>query len=121
MISQPPADVRRTRNALVPGRTDRQHALSHTQLAAIRAAMQVFVEEDLEQGMTGAQRVFCDACELPRPRPGAIRYQPYLLCNRCATAYEVARAARWVRTAGQFVHGKTSGVAGTLRAAPLPA
>jgi hypothetical protein len=48
--------------------------------------MQLFVEEDRARGVSAALRGFCDACQQPRPLPGFIRYEPYSLCNRCATA-----------------------------------
>jgi formate dehydrogenase maturation protein FdhE len=77
--------------------------LSRSQLTAICTAMAVFRTDDLARGVPEPARTYCDACQGPRPLAGALRYDRYLLCNTCATAYEVARARGLLATAGQFV------------------
>jgi formate dehydrogenase maturation protein FdhE len=83
--------------------------LSSAQLAAIHAVMHLFVDDDLAAGVSPHTRIHCDACVGPRPQPGAIRYERYLLCNGCATEYEVARIRGVVAAAGQYVRGKRFG------------
>jgi formate dehydrogenase maturation protein FdhE len=78
-------------------------------VAAIRAAMQLFVEDDLARGVRRTDRLYCDACQRPRPAAGGIRYGRYALCNGCATEYEVARAHGGLATPGQFVRDKHFG------------
>lgn len=90
-------------------RSDAPHQLSETQFAAIRAAMQLFVEDDLERGVTSDQRLFCDACERVRPAAGCIKYDRYLLCNSCGIEYEVAHARGVSVSPGQYVRDKRFG------------
>jgi hypothetical protein len=97
----------RPRLVAVPAATP--HPLSETQLAAIRAAMQLFVDDDLDRGVTADQRLFCDACERVRPAAGSIRYDRYLLCNNCGIEYEVARARGLTISPGQYVRDKRFG------------
>jgi hypothetical protein len=86
-----------------------RRTLSDTQLASIRAAMHLFVEEDEASGLTIAQRRFCDACDQARPAPGFIQYGRYSLCNPCATAYEIAQARGLTVSAGQYVRDNRFG------------
>jgi hypothetical protein len=85
--------------------------LSAAQLTAIHTAMQLFVEDDVAAGVAPDARGYCDGCAAPRPAPGAIAYDRYRLCNRCATEYEVARITRVVESIGQYVRGKRFGEA----------
>jgi hypothetical protein len=84
-------------------------ALSTTQLAAIRAVMRTFVDDDLARGVALQARMFCHACQQGRAMAGFIAYDRYQLCNWCATEYEVARARGEVQSAGQFVRDKVFG------------
>jgi hypothetical protein len=88
------------------------HPLSRTQLAAIRAAMHVFVEDDISQGTRPEDRRYCDACERLRSAAGFVRYERYIICNLCATEYEVASARGITLSAGQYVRDKNFGEAG---------
>ncbi|HZU77271.1 MAG TPA: hypothetical protein VFA70_10940 [Dehalococcoidia bacterium] len=83
--------------------------LSAAQIEAIRAAMRLFVEDDLARGMVRQSRLYCDACEQARPAAGFIHYGRYALCNACAIEYEVARTRGQVTTAGQYVRDKHFG------------
>ena len=81
------------------------------QVAAIRAVMRIFVEDDVANGVAPHARMYCDACQSARPAAGFIRYDRHELCNGCATEYEVARVAGSVLTAGQYVRDKRFGEA----------
>ena len=83
--------------------------LNETQLAAIRAAMQLFVDDDVDRGVTPGQRLFCDACERVRAAAGCIQYDRYLLCNACGIEYEVAHARGLTVSPGQYVRDKRFG------------
>ena len=83
--------------------------LSQSQIEAIRSAMRLFVDDDLARGVRRTDRMYCDACQRPRPAAGVIRYSRYALCNGCATEYEVARAGGALSTPGQFVRDKHFG------------
>jgi hypothetical protein len=84
-------------------------ALSATQLAAIRAMRQLFVEDDLAAGVAPDALAFCEGCVALRPEPGSVHCERYLLCNACSTEYEIARATRVVASVGQYVSGKLVG------------
>lgn len=90
----------------------RGHASRHLtprQMAAVQAVMRLFVEEDLARGVSPKQRLHCAACRRPRPMPGFVRYGEHLLCNECATAYEVARLCGQARCADEFVRQQATG------------
>lgn len=93
--------------ALSDGVTARM--LSDKQIESIRSAMLLFVEDDLARGVSAGSRIYCDACERPRPAAGLIKYERYVLCNVCAVEYEVARARGLVATAGRYVRDKHFG------------
>src|SRR5579884_2899674 len=87
----------------------RPRPLSERQVGAIRTAMRLFVDDDVAQGRTPADRLYCDACELPQPAAGFIRYGRYQVCNACATEYELVRARGLAGSIGQFVRGRRFG------------
>lgn len=97
---------RRTRTAPAAVRE-----VTAAQVAAIRAVLRLFVEDDLANGVSPEKRMFCDACERPRSALGFIQYDRHMLCNPCAVEYEVARARGMALSAGQFVRDKTFGEA----------
>jgi hypothetical protein len=74
-----------------------------TQLAAIRNAMQLFIEDDLARGVSPSASLPCAACGRLQPQPGFIHYAPYHLCNACALHFEVARISGLVTTIDRFV------------------
>ncbi len=79
-----------------------RRTLTAGQVVAIRAVMQLFVDEDIAKGITPDQQLDCDACDQPRPAAGYIRYGERSFCNRCALEYELQRARGIVRTASEF-------------------
>lgn len=87
------------------GRPGASHGrrLSDEQRAAIRAVMQIFVEDDLAGGMRDDERLPCDACHLDQAAPGFIKYDDLAMCNSCAIDYETARAEGNVFSAADFV------------------
>ena len=78
-------------------------ALTTRQLAAIRDAMHLFVEDDLERGVPSNMSEYCPACDAPKPLPGFVRYDDVALCNACATDYEIARTRGLVQSATTFI------------------
>lgn len=92
-----------------PSKVDRsgppapKRVLSAEQVAAIRAVMQIFVEDDLAGGMPADRQLLCDACAVEQPAPGFIKYDQHLVCNNCALEYEIARAEGVVPSAGEWV------------------
>jgi hypothetical protein len=78
-------------------------ALTTRQLAAIRNAMHLFVEDDLERGVPSNASEYCPACDAPKPLPGFVRYDDVALCNACATNYEIARTRGLVQSATTFI------------------
>ncbi|HLZ72995.1 MAG TPA: hypothetical protein VKV26_24090 [Dehalococcoidia bacterium] len=93
----------------LPAAETATRSLSRGQIEAIRSAMRLFIDDDLARGVRQTDRVYCDACQRPRPAAGVIRYGRYALCNGCATEYEVARAHGALSTPGQFVRDKHFG------------
>ena len=83
--------------------------LSKSQLDAIRAAMELFVQDDIAQGLSPDKRLYCEACERTRPAAGFIQYDRYLFCNACATEYEIARARGLAANPGHYVRDKHFG------------
>lgn len=84
-------------------------ALSGREVAAMRAALALFVEDDIARGVAAGSRIFCDACQRARPAAGFIQYGRYAVCNACAIEYEVARSRGLLSTPGQFVRDKRFG------------
>lgn len=90
-----------------PGQPGRP--LTKSQVAAIRAAMQLFVEDDLAKGITADRRLYCDACQGVRAAAGFIQYNRYQVCNACAIEFEIAHARGVAASPGQFVRDKNFG------------
>lgn len=74
-----------------------------TQETAIRAVMQLVVEDDRAAGWSARQRLHCDACRRPRPAPGFLTYDGRRFCNRCATSFELAHLYGEAPSAWAFV------------------
>ncbi len=85
--------------------------LASTQQAGIQVVMWTFVDDDLSRGVSPSARLYCDACERPRPMAGFIAYGRSHVCNSCATEYEVARAEGRIGSPGQFLRDKRFGEA----------
>lgn len=77
--------------------------LTPRQEQAIRIAMQIFVEDDRSDGEKRRGRAWCERCRAFRPRAGFIAYDAGGLCNRCATAYELAHARGSVQSVAEFL------------------
>jgi hypothetical protein len=75
------------------GRGRARHSLSPVQVAAVRTVMDDCATLDRRRGYTARQRIHCDVCGHPRPRPGFVAYGEDRCCNRCATRRELARLA----------------------------
>jgi hypothetical protein len=86
-----------------PGRT-----LTPGQIDAVRAAMQIFVEDDLHRGITVAHRRWCVACAAHRPSPGFVTYEQRSFCHPCATAYELARLSGAVSGPADYLQRRRS-------------
>jgi hypothetical protein len=74
--------------------------------------MRAFVEDDISKGTQTTDRRYCDACERLRSAAGFVQYERYVICNLCATEYEVANARGIALSAGQYVRDKNFGEAG---------
>ena len=103
------AEIVMPRSLAATERSSAARHLSPSQVTAIRSAMQLFIDDDLARGVRRTDRIYCDACQRPRPAAGVIRYSRYSLCNGCATEYEVARAGGALSSPGQFVRDKHFG------------
>lgn len=77
--------------------------LSERQIEAIHTVMQLFVEDDLANGMAGDAERDCRGCGRVRPAAGFIRYGDADVCNTCATNYELARVSGEVTTFDRFL------------------
>ncbi len=64
------------------------------QVEAVYTVMRLLREDDRERGLSPEQTVLCHACQRERPSLGAVRYGETVLCNGCATDYELLRLAR---------------------------
>lgn len=64
------------------------------QVKAVYTVMRLLREDDRERGLSPQQTVVCQACRRARPALGAVRYRETVLCNGCATDYELLRLAR---------------------------
>lgn len=89
------------------GRTRR---LTVGQLTAIRTAMALFAEDDLARGVPPGAVEYCPGCDDARPLPGFVRYDESstsaLVCNACATEYEVARMQGSAPDIEEFLRGR---------------
>lgn len=66
---------------------------SANQLRAVYSAMKVLAEDDRGRGAGIEETICCLACRRDRPAPGSVAYAGRLLCNGCATDFEVLRIA----------------------------
>ncbi len=70
------------------------HGPTRAQVRAVFEVMRILREDDRSRGLHPAAQVHCTTCNRDRPAAGAIRYDGSLLCNGCATDYELLRIAR---------------------------
>jgi hypothetical protein len=85
---------------------------------AIRAAMRSFLDDVVADGERLPTPRWCDRCRAMRPAAGRISYQGTDLCNRCATTYELHRAAGRAHTPAEFLARKHGRRGGPTRAYP---
>jgi hypothetical protein len=83
-------EVRRM-TALMTVVQPRRHGASAEQIRAVYAVMRILAEDDRERGVAADRRVRCAACRRSRPAAGSVEYAGTLLCNGCATDYELLR------------------------------
>ena len=74
--------------------------------------MHLFIEDDVSQGLSLGERRYCGACERVRSAAGFVQYDRYVICNPCATEYEVANARDLALSAGHYVRDKKFGETG---------
>lgn len=84
-------------------------AVSAAQLRAVYAAMRIVLEDDLERGIGADAAIHCLGCRRDRPAPGSVRYDGRLLCNGCATDFEVLRLSGFVREVAGYLARAVSG------------
>jgi hypothetical protein len=96
----------------------RTSGLTLTRARAIRAAMRSFLDEVVADGECLPAPRWCDRCRAMRPAAGWISYQGTDLCNRCATTYELHRAAGRVHSPGEFLARQHGSPGGSARAYP---
>ena len=77
----------------------------------LRAPVSQRVTEDTAGSLPAEARIYCDACQQPRPARGSLQGDRYLLCTRCVSEHAVARAHGKCLTTGQFVRDKAFGEA----------
>lgn len=57
-----------------------------------------------DRPVTGPEdQIWCDACHQTRARNGSASYGTHMLCNGCATDYELLRLARSVHSLDDFL------------------
>lgn len=78
-------------------------ALTQGQIAAIRAIMHLFVEDDLTRGVDPRLTIYCHRCEGPRTAAGSVRYGSATLCNDCGAEYEIALGRGLVESVPSFL------------------
>jgi len=78
------------------------NGLTQRQVDAIKEAMRLFVEEDLERGVPPQSTRPCSVCRRPRSAAGFVTYAEFHLCNQCATEYEISRAQGIIRSINDF-------------------
>ena len=64
------------------------------QLRAVYEVMRLLRDDDRERGVENEHTVACASCRRDRPARGAVRYGAQMLCNGCATDYELLRLSR---------------------------
>jgi len=75
--------------------------LSGRQIEAVYAVMRL-LRDDEPEGDASAE-IVCAACRRERSARGRVAYGEFLLCNGCATDYELLSAAHKVRSVQEFL------------------
>lgn len=64
------------------------------QVEAVFTVMRLLREDDMARGLTPNDSIVCTTCRRDRAAAGSVRYAEAVLCNGCATDYELLRLAR---------------------------
>lgn len=75
------------------------------QREAVKAAMEILVEEDRSRGVDPAATIRCARCRGTRSLIGSVDYGGTRFCHECATRFELARVAGRARTGAEFAAG----------------
>jgi hypothetical protein len=100
-VTAQPALAEPSQSASAPAPADPvtgERVLTQAQIRAIRTAMHLFVEEDLNFGTAATARRWCVRCLADRPAAGFVAYDCGDFCNACATSYEIDRARGRIRS-----------------------
>ncbi|MGI8550190.1 MAG: hypothetical protein ACR2PL_05220 [Dehalococcoidia bacterium] len=65
--------------------------LSPQQIESVRAIMRLFLTDDAAKGIPREWQLVCHCCEARKWAAGFVRYGRTILCNDCATEYEISR------------------------------
>jgi hypothetical protein len=77
------------------------HRLTERQIQAVYTVMRLLRRDRPAAGDDAT--IECQRCQRPRPARGSIAYGAILLCNGCATDYELLRTAGSVRFPEEFL------------------
>jgi hypothetical protein len=75
--------------------------VTERQVEAVYAVMRLLRNDRSEAGAN--ETILCARCNRERPGQGSVQYGAKLLCNGCATDYELLRVARNVRGIDDFL------------------
>lgn len=64
------------------------------QVESVFTVMRLLREDDVARGLKPDDTIACATCRRDRPAAGSVRYAGAMLCNGCATDYELLRLAR---------------------------
>lgn len=65
--------------------------LSPVLVSSIKGVMELFVADNIMDGFSPEDDVYCDPCQDLQPAIGAINYDGNTFCNPCSTEYELFR------------------------------
>jgi hypothetical protein len=77
------------------------HRLTGRQIEAVYAVMRLLRDDRAAAG--DVSTIVCARCRRDRPQQGSIAYGSILLCNGCATDYELLRTAGEIQRIQEFV------------------
>lgn len=64
------------------------------QVQAVYEVMRLLREDGRDRGLGPDELIECGSCRRSRSAAGAVQYADAMLCNGCATDYELLRIAR---------------------------
>jgi hypothetical protein len=89
---------------LVPDTRAQREGTTAEQLRAVYAVMRILAEDDRERAGDDPRDIHCQSCRRERPSAGSVDYAGTLLCNGCATDYELLRIAGQVPDLFTYLH-----------------